>query len=130
MTHVLLIEPDLRLARTYYDALKTAGHVVTAVHSAQAAVLAADTSKLDVVVMELQLVGHSGVEFLYEFRSYADWQNVPLIIHSSIPPSEFAGARHLLMDELGVYTYLYKPQTSLKKLLATVRDAVPLTAKV
>lgn len=76
--------------------------------------------------MELQLVGHSGIEFLYEFRSYPDWQNVPLIIHTHVPPSEFAGARDLLMKELGAHTYLYKPHTSLKKLLGTIREALPV----
>jgi len=126
MTHILLIEPDLLLARSYYDALKTAGHVVTAVPSAQAAVLAADESKPDIVIMEVQLVGHSGIEFLYEFRSYADWQQVPLIIHTVVPPNEFAGARDLLMREMGVTLYLYKPQTSLKKLLRSVAELVPL----
>lgn len=122
MTHVLLVEPDLLMARNYYDALKTAGYIVTAVPSAQAAILAADESKPDIVLLELQLVGHSGIEFLYEFRSYADWQNVPLIIHTQIPPSEFAGSRELLMNELGVSTYLYKSQTSLRKLLSAVRE--------
>lgn len=126
MTHVLLIEPDLLLARNYYDALKTVGYIVTAVPSAQAAILAADEAKPDAVIMELQLVAHSGVEFLYEFRSYADWQGVPLIIHTHVPPSEFAGARDLLMKELGAHTYLYKPHTSLRKLLNVVREAVPV----
>lgn len=122
MTHILLVEPDLLMARNYYDALKTAGYIVTAVPSAQAAILAADESKPDIVILELQLVGHSGIEFLYEFRSYADWQNVSLIIHTQIPPSEFAGSRELLMNELGVSTYLYKSQTSLRKLLSAVRE--------
>lgn len=126
MTHVLLIEPDLLLARNYYEALKIAGYVVTAVPSAQAAILAADETRPEVVIMELQLVGHSGIEFLYEFRSYADWQTVPLIIHTHVPPSEFAGARDLLMKELGTHTYLYKPHTSLRKLLSVVHDAVPV----
>lgn len=124
MTHILLIEPDLLLARNYYDALKTAGYIVTAVPSAQAAILAADEAKPDAVIVELQLVGHSGVEFLYEFRSYADWQTVPLIVHTHVPPSEFAGARDLLMKELGTHTYLYKPHTSLRKLLGAVHEAV------
>ena len=79
--------------------------------------------------MELQLVAHSGVEFLYEFRSYSDWKNIPVIINTHVPPSEFAGSRDLLRRELGVQAYLYKPHTTLKKLLSSVRDAVPVQYK-
>lgn len=123
MARILLIEPDRTLAKTYYAALQTAGHTVVVCSSAQAGIMAADKSKPDLVILELQLVGHSGIEFLYEFRSYADWQNIPLIVHTHVPPSEFAGARNLLMRELGVSSYLYKPQTTLQKLIRSVVDA-------
>lgn len=107
-------------------ALEASGHVVDACTSAQAAIIAADERKPDIVVMEMQLVAHSGVEFLYEFRSYADWQPTPLIILTHVPASEFTGSRDLLRQELGVRTYLYKPQTSLKKLISSVNDLVPV----
>lgn len=122
MAHIILIEPDRVLAETYYRALKQAKHQVVVCSSAQAAILAADKAKPDLVILELQLVNHSGIEFLYEFRSYPDWQRIPVVVHTLVPPSEFAGARDLLMDELGVVAYLYKPQTSLQKLLHDVAD--------
>jgi len=125
MATVLLIEPDRVLADIYYQALHKTGHKVVVCPSAQAGILAADKHMPDAVILELQLVGHSGLEFLYEFRSYADWQNVPVILQTHIPPSEFAGARDLLMDELGVSTYLYKPQTNLDTLLRNVGTYVP-----
>lgn len=128
MTNILLIEPDRILADIYYQILRRAGHKVTVCSSAQAAIMTADQAKPDIVILELQLVGHSGIEFLYEFHSYADWQNIPIIIHTNVPPSEFAGSRHLLMNELGVKTYLYKPQTNLQKLLHSVTDALPVVS--
>lgn len=88
--------------------------------------MSADEVRPDLVVMELQLVSHSGIEFLYEFRSYADWMNVPLIILTHVPPGEFGGSRDVLMKELNVATYLYKPTTSLQKLVRTVNELVPV----
>lgn len=126
MVRVLLIEPDTLLANTYRVALETAGYDVCVCTGAQQAIHAADTKKPDVVILELQLVGHNGVEFMYEFRSYADWQQIPLIIHTHVPASEFAGSRDLLMHELGVYEYLYKPQTTLRSLVRGVAAIVPV----
>lgn len=128
MAQILLIEPDRVLAESYVQALLHAGHEVQAAGGAQAAVMSADAILPDIVILELQLVEHSGIEFLYEFRSYADWQQVPVIIHSQVPPAEFSDNRQLLQEELGVQTYLYKPRTSLEELLATVNGHLPVAA--
>jgi len=126
MAEILLVEPDRRLASTYAKALQAAGHHVTAVPSAQTAIMAADAVLPDLVILELQLVEHSGIEFLYEFRSYPDWQAVPIIIQSQVPPAEFSDNWQLLQDELGVQAYLYKPRTSLRRLLAQVQEFTPV----
>lgn len=128
MASILLIEPDQLLASTYAQALTAAGHHVVAAATAQAGIQAADAMSPTLVILELQLVEHSGIEFLYEFRSYLDWQSVPVLVHSSVPPAEFNDSRQLLKDELGVQTYLYKLHTSLRELLAHVRQAAPAAA--
>ncbi|HEY5442044.1 MAG TPA: response regulator [Candidatus Saccharimonadales bacterium] len=127
MPRILLIEPDRRLGETYTQALTADGHQVVTVPGAQAAITAADAARPDIVIIELQLVEHSGIEFLYEFRSYIDWQTIPVIIHSQVPPAEFSDSRQLLETELGVHTYLYKPRTSLRQLLAQVQALTPVT---
>lgn len=126
--HILLIEPDTVLAKIYRQAIEAKNHTVVAVPTAQAAVHAADTRLPDLVVLEMQLVSHSGVEFLYELRSYDDWQDMPVIIHSLVPPGEFIGSWPLLQEQLGVRKYLYKPKTSLAKLLRTVNDFATVKA--
>lgn len=128
MANILLIEPDLLLAKTYAKSMDAAGHKVVACAGAQAAIHAADQKQPDVVILELQLVEHSGIEFMYEFRSYPEWQNIPVIIQTGVPVSEFAGNMKLLNDELGVRTYLYKPQTSLRQLVASVGDQLAIKA--
>jgi CheY-like chemotaxis protein len=86
--------------------------------------MAADDINPDVVILELQLVQHSGAEFLYEFRSYPDWQNVPVIIYTQIPPTQFHDTFQDTCRQLGVSEYLYKPTTSLQALLLSVRQAL------
>ncbi len=124
--NVLLIEPDYLLAETYFQALTDAGHTVVAAAGAQTAIVVADQVKPEFVILELQLIEHSGIEFLYEFRSYLDWQAIPVLIHTQVPPAEFSGNAELLRSELGVARYLYKPHTTLRQLLASVDEFTPV----
>lgn len=119
MARILLIEPDYVLARTYYEALSRAGHQVIPTAGAQTALLVADDIKPELIILELQLIEHSGVEFLYELRSYPDWQHLPVILHTQVPPAEFNQSRELL-KQLNIQTYLYKPQTTLQELVDEV----------
>ncbi|HXR50354.1 MAG TPA: response regulator [Verrucomicrobiae bacterium] len=128
MAHILLIEPDRVLAEILARTLFMAGHQVTPCASAQSAIMAADQARPDVVILELQLIAHSGIEFLYEFRSYLDWQHIPVLVHTGVPLGEFAASRQLMKDELGIKAYLYKPSTSLKHLLRHVNQFAPSPA--
>lgn len=122
MADILMLEPDAILAQTYRQAFQLHGHTVRRVVSAQEAVYTIDESMPDVILVELQLVAHSGIEFLYELRSYTEWQKIPVLIHSVIPPCEFDDSMTLLTGMLGVRGYLYKPHTTLQHLLRAVRE--------
>jgi len=118
--HVLLIEPDIIQAANYSEALRRAGHSVAHARSAQSAVQLADTgNKPNVVVLELQLPQHNGIEFLYEFRSYPEWQMIPTVIHTFVPAHELQHGV-TLTKELGVCKILYKPTTSLQELCEAI----------
>jgi DNA-binding response OmpR family regulator len=120
--NILLVEPDKLLATTYAKALQDDGHRLIWSQNAQQAIFAADTLVPDLVILELQLVSHSGIEFLYEFRSYPDWQHIPVLVLSQVPPTEFIDSWELLQDQLGVVDYLYKPHTTLAKLRSTLQS--------
>jgi CheY-like chemotaxis protein len=122
MANILMLEPDAVLAGTYRQAFEHMGHTVRRSVSAQDAVFQVDEHEPDVILVEIQMTAHSGIEFLYELRSYAEWQDIPVIIHSCIPPSEFEESMVLLRDMLKVSHYLYKPQTTLQTLLRAVRE--------
>ncbi|HWT55982.1 MAG TPA: response regulator [Candidatus Microsaccharimonas sp.] len=124
--NILIIEPDKLLATTYARALHAVGHRPICCTNAQQAVFAADAQTPDAVLLELQLVSHSGIEFLYEFRSYPEWQNVPIIIVSNVPPAEFVDSWEVLHGELGVTQYLYKPHTTLAKITTIVQNLQPI----
>jgi DNA-binding response OmpR family regulator len=123
MVNILLIEPDAVLAKTYAAALEQAAHAVMIAFTAQAAIDISDDNAPDVVLLELQLVAHSGIEFLYEFRSYPEWRSIPVIIVSHVPPAEFRQNISALQDRLGIREYYYKPHMNLQKLLQIVEAA-------
>lgn len=120
--HVLVIEPDSLLGGTYVRAFELAGHSASHVTSAQEAVLAADLRKPDAVTLELQLPGSNGIAFLHEFRSYPDWQHIPVVLHTYVMPHAQRQLHAVIAEQFGVVSWLYKPQTSLEQLLQTVRQ--------
>jgi DNA-binding response OmpR family regulator len=124
MAHVLVLEPDVKLAALYRQALRSRRHTVGVAATAQDAISQADSTKPDVVVLELQLTGHSGIEFLYEFRTYTDWSAIPAIILSNVPQAEFAQSQQMLQQRLGVVSYHYKPRTSLQSLLHAIENSL------
>lgn len=116
---ILLIEPDPMLAKTYAEALAVSGYGVSLAASAQAAISSADNQAPDLVILEIELARHNGFEFLHEFRSYAEWQDIPVIINSSVPPGKFRSSQREV-KLLGIRDYLYKPKTSLTRLISAV----------
>ena len=118
-----MVEPAEDMGQLDRDVLTGNGHEVSWEKDVQDAVHAADQSTPDAVVLELAIPGHNGVEFLHEFRSYTEWMDIPVIVHSVVAPDRSpAGQR--LMRSLGIAQHLYKPTTRLKKLLATTEEAL------
>lgn len=115
MAHVLIIEPDTVLASIIRQYLLGMDFDVSLSHTAQKAIIHSDQNRPDMVVLELAIPDHNGVEFLQEFRSYADWTDIPVVIYSHIPPED-AGLSPDEWRQHGVDHYLYKPATGLAHL--------------
>jgi len=62
---------------------------------------------------------HNGIEFLYELRSYTDWQNIPVVVLSHVPYWS-GGITVALWQHLRIAAYHYKPLTKLSDLLRSV----------
>lgn len=128
MADILLIEPDMVLAKTIGEYLESKGHKIQWRSSAQYAINSADESPPDVVILELQLPSNSGVEFLYEFRSYPEWQAVPVIVLSTFDQSEIASSS-IMLGSLEVVAYHHKHHTSLQQIADTIDQALSLAQK-
>lgn len=124
--NVLIVEPDKQLAQNYQKACQLAGMRARSAHTAQEAVMMVDDDMPDVVVLELLMSGHNGIEFLYELRSYSDWKNLPVVILSFVPVADFS-TDEALLQQLGIVEYLYKPAISLAQLTTTLIRRLPVS---
>ena len=123
MKKLLLIEPDQLSGGLYKDALEAVGYKVAVANSAQLALDELDKQIPDCILLEIDMIGHNGLEFLYEFCSHDDWAIVPVILHTGITPEKFE-AMMVDWSELNVVEYLYKPQTSLNKMQIAVMNTM------
>jgi DNA-binding response OmpR family regulator len=113
--NVLVVEPDALSAQYVCDQFAAHGADVFVAQSGQQAVDILDSASIDCIVLEPQIGIHNGVEFLYELRSYNDWQHIPVVIwtlNQTLVHGRFAKP----WRELGVTELLYKPHVSLAQL--------------
>jgi CheY-like chemotaxis protein len=119
MAKILLLEADRMLANNFSRYLKGLGHKVTWELEPQEAIYSVDKNQLDAIIIDLLLAGRSGIEFLYEFRSYPEWQKLPVIIFSNIAAAEINDCLKAF-EHLNIAAYHYKPTTSLAQLGKTL----------
>jgi CheY-like chemotaxis protein len=115
---LLIIEPDRILGDILKNDLEKAGHTVVIKRTAQTALDAVDNQP-DLIILEIQLGLHNGIEFLYELRSYPEWQHIPAVVHTMNPhihDKQFTAA----FAELGIHKIFYKPHTTTNELLQAV----------
>lgn len=123
LKQILLVEPDKKVADIIKEYLEKDGLVaVHCAHTAQEGVHVADKVRPELVILELAIPMHNGFAFLHEFRSYADWSEIPVIVHSHLAKDEAAMSKSWKV--LGAVNYFYKPQTTLAKLKAAVYEVL------
>lgn len=122
MKKILLIEPDKAQADIYKKALARSGYKMVLRVDAQSAILALDSQAIDAIILELNLPGNNGIEIIYELRSYPEWNNIPILIHTMLPEANFSPSSEVAKS-LGIFAYLYKPTCNLERLLARVDEA-------
>lgn len=118
MHRILLVEPDQYLSRLYSTALTHRGHAVIVARTVAQSVALLDSEQIDLMIIELQIAQHNGIELLYEMRSYVDWNKIRIIIHSSVPEQKMMTSKTIA--QLDVDKYLFKPRTSLSELCENI----------
>lgn len=118
MKKILLVEDDVWLSDLYFDALANSAVVLRA-DSAEQALEVIDENQIDLVVLDMFLPGHNGVELLHEIASYDDSANIPVVILSAVHEREFNLPKNR-WHHYGVIEYLYKPETKPRQLVEAV----------
>src|SRR6186713_2023652 len=119
MANILLVDDDPDLLKLLSMRLGAAGHRVTSVESAEAALTQLAVARPQLVVSDVQLPGRDGLALFDEIR--ARHPALPVILltaHGTIPDAVAATAR-------GVFSYLTKPFDG-KALLDKVNEALSL----
>jgi len=122
MNKILIIEPDLLLANNLKKFLEHYNFICSVVTDGQSAIEYVDNFLPDLIILELQLVNHSGIEFLYELRSYSDTRLLPVLIYSYISQDTWRGSWSLIENQLLIKDYLYKPQANFYQVLSRINQ--------
>jgi two-component system response regulator GlrR len=122
MANLLLVDDDADLVKLLSMRLSAAGHRVTSVESAEAALTQLAVARPQLVVSDVRLPGRDGLALFDEIR--ARYPALPVILltaHGTIPDAVEATSR-------GVFSYLTKPFDG-KALLDKVNQALSLPAQ-
>lgn len=113
MTHILLVEDEVKLARFIELELNYEGYQVSVAYDGLTALTAARELHLDLVILDLMLPGLSGLEICRSLRSIVDKVPIILLTVKDEVSDRIAGL------DTGANDYLIKP-FSADELLARV----------
>ncbi len=122
---ILLVEDDAWLAELYQTALEFEDEckVFTAASADRALEVLDQHSDIDLIILDMFLPEHNGIEFLHELASYTDINIIPVIVLSSVYKHDF-GMNEERWKHYGVVKYLYKPSTKPKDLLVEIKKQI------
>ena len=116
---ILLIEPDILLGKRYAHALTGHGHKIRRATNAQDAITSLDSHLPDLILLEISMQDHNGIEFLYELHSYADTAKIPILLLTNVAYDDL-GISDQLGKQFSIAGYCYKPKTTVTKLAQEV----------
>lgn len=120
MLRLLLVEPDKTMGQTYLKYFQELGYQVSWAQTSEQALEVIDSEMPNIIILELQIPVHNGLELLYEIRSYSDWEPIKIIINTSV--KEFKLKQSMVYKQLKISKYLYKPDTGLEKLKLAIES--------
>ncbi|MBD2362878.1 response regulator transcription factor [Anabaena sp. UHCC 0399] len=103
MTHILLVEDEVKLARFMELELNYEGYQVSVAYDGLTAIMAARALQLDLIILDETLPGDSGLEFYHRLQSMDNQVPIILLI-----------AKHEVSDRISVLDiivndYVIKP---------------------
>ena len=122
--HILLVEDNAQNTYLVKFLLEHAGHRVTHAANGRAALSLACGEKPDLVLMDIQLPGISGVEAFHQLRADPSTSSIPVI---AVTASVMAQERQKVMAA-GFDGFQDKP-ISIRELLQTIREILDKSAQ-
>lgn len=105
MARILLIEDDEIFVELVTDYLEAAGHMVSAIHHGDEALRAVDESAPELLILDYNLPGMTGLEILREVRRRSYGEHLPVLMLTAKPGRLLPVRAH----HDGVDDYLTKP---------------------
>ncbi len=115
--NILVVDDDKDVCMLLEDALETAGYNVTAINNPELAAPTLKDGSFQLVVLDLNMPGKSGLEVLEEIRAHD--AEIGVVICTGYPSVETAAAAM----RLGGTDYVQKP-FNLDRFLTAIRNAV------
>lgn len=115
--NILVVDDDKDVCMLLEDALETAGYNVTAINNPELAAPTLKDGSFQLVVLDLNMPGKSGLEVLEEIRAHD--AEIGVVICTGFPSVETAAAAM----RLGGTDYVQKP-FNLERFLTAIRNAI------
>lgn len=128
MQRILILDQDKLYVKSIDNQLKKNGYLVDVAINAQSAIAKIDKVEPDLILCEVLLTGHNGLEFMHELRSYPEWQGIPLIVLSRIDKLDIQITKKNMMD-YGIIDVWYKPEVSMQSLLEKIERTLTNNSK-
>jgi len=120
---ILVVEDDTLLATAITEELTEAGYVVEKVRNGQDAEAKLNSSKFDLVFLDIMLAGdYSGFEVLEAIRApQSPYKSIPVIMLSNM--GEWENLKKA--TDMGATDFMVKATTDLSKIVASAQKYLP-----
>lgn len=113
--HILLVEDDPELQRTFTDLLATEGYMTQVVSTGKAAITAIQQKQPDLMLLDIMLPGGmNGLDVLKWVRKSSVNPHLPIVIFTNLTGEEKAA------KEYGATSYVHKADTPSDELLKLI----------
>lgn len=119
---ILLIEDDQWLADSLLSTLRSRGHEVTQMSTAQEAMAWIDANAPALIVADVLLGDHNTFTLFHELQSYPDTASIPIIICTSLDTRQFEA---IDQRSYGIVEVLDKATLTPDRLLLSVETHLP-----
>lgn len=116
---IVIVEDTMDLQAAMAEILQMEGYLVLCAGDGEEAQALLNESIPDLIITDLRMPKMDGYELIKSIRKNKDWQAMPILVFSAMPPGD-SEARVL---QLGANSYLKKPST-LEDLVGAVKTII------